>query len=111
MTDDIKISDAELGVWFGIDGEAIKTQPQLDLAVIALAELHGFEMPKGIDLEGLHKLVHETDEDSLCPTIVSELIWQCELATRYLNGLVNDKGFRFTFTGEHYDRLVLVRAA
>ena len=104
------VTDKDLGVWFGMDGHAIKTQPQLDLAVIALAEMHGFKMPEGIDLDGLHTLVHETEnEDDLCKTIVNELIWQSELALQHLNKLVSDKGYRFGFTGEAYEFLGLYR--
>ena len=107
----MEITNKELGVWFGIDGVAIKNQSQLDLAVISLARNYGFRQDEDSNefLEIAHKYFHEDieREEDAHSSAVETLILVCEEAIRFLNKLAGEQGFVFTFDGEDYDTLVL----
>ena len=101
----------DLGAWFGIDGKSIKTQSQLDLAVIALAGAYGFKVARHRDLAKVHKFVYELENsgEELCGELSSILIMSAEVCTQFLNSIL-PSGYEFTFTGEEYDTLELVKS-
>lgn len=112
MRSKIKVTESrDLGFWFGIDGVAIKNQPQLDLAVIALAGLYGLRVAPKQALADLHNYVHSfDDENDIDPELVTNLISVAEVCTQYLNSVV-ERGYKFTFTGDDYSQLELVKVA
>lgn len=105
----MKVTDADLGVWFGIDGKSIKTQSELDLAVIALAGVYGFDKVDGEGLKAFHEMVSGKSDEELCSGAVDSLIWYAELAIRHLNEVAKTAGCKFDFTGERYEFLGLYR--
>ena len=100
--------DRDLGLWFEINGVSIKNQPQLDYNVVSLASFYGLNLVSQDDLETIYSLVSETDERDLPDDLIEDLITLCELCTRYLNTIV-ERGYQFTFTGDDYSRLELVK--
>lgn len=103
--------ETDLGVWFGIDGKSIKTQSQLDLAVIALAGLYGFKVGRHRDLAKFHAFVYEVENsgEKLCGEVTVALIEAAEDCIQFLNASLPD-GYKFTFTGEEYDTMELVKS-
>jgi hypothetical protein len=103
--------ETDLGVWFGIDGKAIKNQPQLDLAVIALAGVYGFKVARHRDLARVHKFIHnlENENEELDFEFENLLIASAEVCVKFLNSIL-PTGYQFTFTGEEYDTLELVKS-
>ena len=96
----IEIDDNDLGVWFSIDGKGIKTQTEMDLALIALAECYGlFVAPIGFMMK-LHTHIHSGEE--VTKKLSHLLIDRAEVAVRYLNDLVDDK-YEFAFRGDEYE--------
>lgn len=110
MTDLIQIKDTDFGFWFGIDGVAIKNQPQLDLAVIQLASVYGFTIDQpACVMETLYAAVSQIEDESELPHDPTHfLIWQAESAIQYLNAHL-PAGAKFDFSGEEYDQLHLVK--
>lgn len=105
----IILNDQDLGVWFSINGTSIKSQPQLDLAVISLAELYGFKEISMPTLMMAHKVVSNLSEDDINPNVVMHLINYCEKAIQYLNSLAEEVGYKFDFSGEEYENLTLYK--
>jgi hypothetical protein len=103
--------ETDLGAWFGIDGKSIKNQPQLDLAVIALAGAYGFKVARHRDLALVHKFVYklENEGEELDSEFENLLIASAEVCTQFLNSIL-PSGYKFTFTGEEYDTLELVKS-
>lgn len=109
MANALSLTERDLGVWFKLDGVAIKTQPQLDVAVLSLATLYGLPIPD-CQLELVYAVVHSTDdEDELDRELVHWLIATSEIAMKYLNHLANPLGYEFTFFGEEYENLALYK--
>ncbi len=106
----IIVSEQDLGTWFSLDDIAIKTQPQLDVTILSLATLYGLPIPD-CQLEIIHKVVFDTDhEEDLDRELVDWLIASAEISYKYLNNLL-PKGYKFGFTGEHYENFVLTTLA
>ena len=103
--------ETDLGAWFGIDGKAIKTQAQLDLAVIALAGAYGFTANDLDSLAKIHNFVYQVEDSGaeLCKEITFMLIDAAEACIQFLNASL-PAGYKFTFTGEEYDTLELVKS-
>lgn len=108
MANALSLTERDLGVWFKLDGVAIKTQPQLDVALLSLATLYGLPIPD-CQLELVYKVVHETDEDELDSELVMWLISASEIAIKFLNHLANPAGYEFSFFGEEYENLALYK--
>jgi hypothetical protein len=108
-TSKILLTDQDLGLWFSINGTSIKSQPELDLAVISLAGLYGYKKIPMPVLEFAHKVVHRVPADTLEDSVVAALISYCELAIRHLNDLAGELGYKFDFAGEEYDQLMLYK--
>ena len=102
----ITIKDSDLGVWFGIDHNAIHNQPQLDLAVVALAECYGFMLVPMPLMQSIHNAVHAMSENDLDEELVEFLIVLSELAFQFL-ALKLPAGYEFKFIGEDYSQLEL----
>lgn len=104
----IEIDESDLGVWFGIDGNAIKTQEQLDLAVIALAGLYGKRSASIAELKKAHAIVHEDDPD-IPQDLYFALSLKADSAFKYLNQLLPE-GYEFEFEGLDYSQFTLRRS-
>lgn len=112
MASKIKVTESrDLGYWFGIDGVAIKNQPQLDLAVISLASLYGLEIISERKFKEIHTYIYSHDsEETMDEGLVNALIALAEVCTQYLNQSV-ERGYKFEFTGADYSKLELVKVA
>jgi hypothetical protein len=109
IVSNLVLTEQDLGVWFKLDGVAIKTQPQLDVALLSLATLYGLPIPD-CQLELVYQVVHSTDhEEDLDDDLVIWLIAVSELAIKYLNNLANRAGYEFKFVGEDYENLTLYK--
>jgi hypothetical protein len=103
----IEIDESDLGVWFGIDGKAINTQEQLDLAVIALAGLYGKRSATLAEMKKVHALVYE-DEPEISQDLFFALSLKADKAVRYLNQILPE-GYEFDFEGMDYSQFTLRR--
>lgn len=106
MKNSLSLSERDLGVWFKLDGVAIKNQEQLDLAVIALAENYGLHFLPAPTMFALNGLVNA---GVVSEQITDTLIVGCELAIRHLNDLATKEGYKFSFTGDQYEQLTLYK--
>lgn len=104
----IEISESDLGLWFGVDGKAIKNQEQLDLAIIALAGLYGKRFGSLLQMQNIHRFVHlddaEIDED-----LFTFLSFSADRAFQYLNTLLPE-GYEFNFEGAEYQNFILEKS-
>lgn len=110
LDEKILVSDKDLGTWFSIDDIAIKSQPQFDVTILSLAKLYGLPLPD-CQMDLIHKAVHATDhEEDLDSELVDWLIASAEIAYKFLNNLL-PSGYKFGFTGEHYENFVLTNVS
>lgn len=103
----MQLSDKDLGVWFGINGTSIKTQMELDLAVISLALNYGFDELTECMVSVIQKELEEGTEHE--EELEMLLIDKCDKATKFLNALAKKQGYEFRYSGEEYDTLELAR--
>jgi hypothetical protein len=103
----IEIDESDLGVWFGIDGKAINTQEQLDLAVIALAGLYGKRSASLSELKQVHSVVYE-DDPEISRDLFIALSLKADRAVKYLNQILPE-GYEFDFEGMDYSQFTLRR--
>lgn len=100
-TTEIQIDENDLGVWFSIDGKGIKTQIEMDLALINLAEIYGFFSGPSVFMQKLHTFVH-SGEEVVSKKLTGLLIDQAEKAVQYLNNRI-DSRYEFQFTGKEFE--------
>ena len=105
MADTIIVSEADLGYWFGIDGKAIKTQEQLDLAIIALAGIYGYKPVRQSQLDILNKVVHEHDGEPETEMMMM-MTAMSDACLKYLNHKL-PTGYKFDFEGLAYENFIL----
>lgn len=101
----IPVTEADLGFWFGIDGKAIKTQEQLDMAIVALAGLYGYKPLRQCQLDILNKVVHENDDEPEHEMLMM-MTAMSEVCLKYLNKHL-PTGYKFDFEGIAYENFIL----
>ena len=107
MADTILIKENDLGTWFSIDGKAIKTQEQLDMAIIALAGLHGYKPLRQAQLNLLNEKIQNADADVKADSdLIMALTMMSDACLQYLNHHL-PTGYKFDFGGIAYDNFIL----
>ena len=101
----IPVDENDLGYWFGIDGKAIKTQEQLDMAIVALAGLYGYKPMRQCQLNILNKVVHENDGDPDSEMLMM-MTMMSDACLKYLNKHL-PTGYKFDFEGLAYENFIL----
>ena len=105
MSKTISVNETDLGYWFGIDGKAIKTQEQLDLAIIALAGVYGYKPMRQRQLEMLNKVVKEQDDEPN-EEMLMMMTMMSDACLKYLNNKL-PTGYKFDFEGLAYENFIL----
>ena len=103
--DTILVDDSDLGRWFGIDGKAIKTQEQLDMAIVALAGLYGYKPMRQCQLDILNKVIHEHDGEPEHEMLMM-MTMMSEACMKFLNHHL-PTGYKFDFEGLAYENFIL----
>lgn len=106
MADTILITEQDLGTWFRIDGKAIKTQEQLDMAIIALAGLYGYKPLRQNQLNQLNKVVNQLGEDEADSEMLMAMTMMSDACLKYLNKQL-PTGYKFDFEGLAYENFIL----
>jgi hypothetical protein len=107
VADTILITEQDLGTWFSVDGKAIKNQEQLDMAIIALAGLHGYKPIRQNQLDALNQKIQNTDESERADSdLVMALTMMSDSCLQYLNHHL-PTGYKFDFAGLAYDNFIL----
>lgn len=103
--DTILVSEADLGYWFGIDGKAIKTQEQLDMAIVALAGIYGYKPMRQCQLDILNKVVHENNDEP-DNEMLMVMTMMSDACLKFLNKHL-PTGYKFDFEGLAYENFIL----
>lgn len=106
MADTILVTDNDLGRWFGIDGKAIKTQEQLDMAIIALSGLYGYKPLRQNQLNQLNKVVNELGDGEVDSEMLMAMTMMSEACLKFLNHHL-PTGYKFDFEGLAYENFIL----
>jgi elongation factor P hydroxylase len=105
MSDTIIVKESDLGRWFGIDGKAIKTQEQLDLAIIALAGVYGYKPVRQNQLNILNKVIHNFEGEPDAEMLMA-MTAMSEACLKFLNKHL-PTGYKFDFEGLAYENFIL----
>lgn len=102
----MELTNRDLGVWFGVNGVSIKSQMELDFAIISLANNYGYVELEVEELRYFYTYFYIRGEEGDNDT-EEILMYYGQRALKFLNEMAEQQGYKFDFGGEEYDTLVL----